>query len=84
MIDKILERSKLCLGANPLGWDRLFKGNKEKAAFCIALSRERAEMMDALNVAAVTMQNMDGELNELRAAVKASGETSMQLGEKRK
>ena len=84
IIDKTIARSKKCFGANPLGWDRLFvNGNNEQAAFFAALARERQEMTEALNVAATTMQVMDAELNEIKAAVIANGVASMELGAKR-
>lgn len=85
LIDKILERSLLCVGTNPMGWDRLFvNGNKEKAHFFALLSREWKEKNEALDLAAFTMQKMDEELQALRESVKASGLVSMDIGEPRK
>lgn len=85
IIDKTLERSRLCYGVNALAWDRLWLGgDKEQAAFFTALHRERKEMVDALGVAAFTMQQMQMELDELRADKKSSGTSAMALGEKRK
>ena len=85
IIDATLSRFKLCVGANPLALDRLFiGGDKETMAFFIALSRERAEMTEALDVAAFTMEQMQIELEELREDKKAQGTSAMELGEKRK
>lgn len=83
-IDAILERFRMCLGVNPLPLDRLFAGNKAKMAFFTALHRERKEMINSLGVAAFTMQQMQMELDELRADKKASGTSAMALGGKRK
>ena len=48
IIDKTIARATKCVGANPLGWDRLFvNGNNEQAAFFAALARERQEMTEA-------------------------------------
>ena len=71
--------------ANGIALSNLLKiKNKVTAVFTGEGGTSEGDFHEALNVAAVTMQNMDVELNELRAAVKASGEASMQLGEKRK
>ncbi len=84
IVNEILERVKLCYGVNPLPFDRLFKGNNQQADFFLKLVRERDEMIEAINVAAVSMQVMDAELQELRVDIKASGLASMMVGEKRK
>jgi len=84
IIDDILERARFHYGVNPRAWDRLFKGNNEKATFFSALIRERGEMIAALDTASHLIAERDAELADLREAVKASGVLSMGLGEKRK
>ncbi len=84
IVDEILKRAELCYGVCPLPWDRLHKGNKQKAAFFMKLIRERVEMQDSLDIAAVSMANMHDEIQELHRIIKASGDLSVGLGAKRK
>ena len=82
MIDKILARFEAkFVGANALGIDRLHKGTKAEVAFYIKLWRERKEMQAALDTAALLIAERDAELEDLREAVKASGQLSMGLGD---
>ena len=84
-IDEILERFEAkFVGANALGIDRLHKGTKAEVAFYIKLWRERKEMQAALDTAAHLIAERDAELEDLREAVKASGQLSMGIGDKRK
>lgn len=81
IVDEILDRAKTCFGVNSLPWDRLFlNGDNEISQFFAALIRERAEMVDALKIAAEAMHDMSTELTEIKAAVKASGKEAMELG----
>lgn len=93
LVDKIHNRARVCLGMQKCGFvrnvkyrlpfDRLFKGVLAEADYWEATVIERAEMQDALNIAAVSMANMHDEIQDLKQIIKASGIASMMLGEKR-
>lgn len=83
LIDKIHERAKTCFGVNSLPFDRLFKGNKEEKAYWLAAIRERQDMLAALDIAVLLIQERDDKIAEFENVQQLSGELSMGTGAKR-
>ena len=86
LINRIHKRVNMCFGANPLPFDRLFKGTREEAEYwrsVLIRERDYEEMLATLDTAALLIAERDAELKDLRAAAKASGLLSMGMGAKR-